>query len=187
MDKEKMKELIEEITDSSTLTSEPFEVSEKDFIKFEQEVRDYFQSFLGNYQIIKQSWQIPEEYKGFLFSGISLFQGFYEDDIENETHFEMTEEVYDLKEVMRSNINPWYVLQLSEFRKRIHTDRLHEYDSIWLNIGWWSDKNEFFLCCDKSNKHFGKVIDCYNCTPWNYFEGDVELHNSFANFLLSIS
>ncbi|MCP4441900.1 MAG: hypothetical protein GY810_23580 [Aureispira sp.] len=56
---------------------------------------------------------------------------------------------------------------------------------VWLNIGEYSDKHWYFLCCDSTSTSYGKIVDGYDATPWmGYNFLDFEA-NSILPFLLN--
>ena len=49
----------------------------------------------------------------------------------------------------------------SEDLFRFHCIKKNELKLIMINIGYWSDKHEYWLSCDKANS-FGKIFDSYD-------------------------
>lgn len=37
---------------------------------------------------------------------------------------------------------------------------------FWLGIGWYSDKHEYLLCCDRAHRYYGSVVDGHDSHPW---------------------
>lgn len=56
----------------------------------------------------------------------------------------------------------------------------------WLVLGEYSDKHWYFLCCDPSSPHFGKVSDGEDSSPWNNIELLDHDFESFTVFLNSL-
>jgi hypothetical protein len=41
-----------------------------------------------------------------------------------------------------------------------------EDDGLWLTIGYYSDRHETLLCCDRSHRYYGYVVDGHDDHPW---------------------
>ena len=57
---------------------------------------------------------------------------------------------------------------------------------FWLSIGWWSDKHEYLLCCDRNHSHYGVVLDGHDSHPWLNgveFGGCYPMAKSFLEWL----
>jgi hypothetical protein len=39
-------------------------------------------------------------------------------------------------------------------------------NSLWINIGGYSEKHEYLMCCDKSKPEFGKISETWDDHPW---------------------
>jgi hypothetical protein len=61
-------------------------------------------------------------------------------------------------------------------------------DTLWIRIGWWSDKHDWIMCCDQDHPMYGKVYDVWDDHPWlsekftTYSE-----HKKFENFISYLS
>jgi hypothetical protein len=58
-------------------------------------------------------------------------------------------------------------------------------NGLWLSIGWFADKHEIVLCCDRSHSYYGKVIDFHDSHPWlnGIYCGSLVLADSFGEWL----
>ncbi len=57
---------------------------------------------------------------------------------------------------------------------------------FWLGIGWWSDKHEYLLCCDRAHGHYGVVLDGHDSHPWTNgveYGGCYPMARSFLEWL----
>ena len=39
-------------------------------------------------------------------------------------------------------------------------------DTLWIPVGYWSDKHDWVLCCDTTHERFGCVLDVWDDHPW---------------------
>ncbi|OJJ15325.1 hypothetical protein BKI52_38570 [marine bacterium AO1-C] len=171
--KQSIIELIERFLPESEYTSsDPEPVSPEDLNAFEQAIKKYFTGFFAP-DFVNTHWRLPDDYQAFLSLGIRIT---YTSDGALE------EDIYAYDQVQDATTQPWYDFDMDELKKRAEADKLLKFDTIWLNIGWWGDKHEYFICCDQSHPYFGKVIDGHDSTPWGsaYFSEDYE---SFTDFL----
>jgi hypothetical protein len=61
-----------------------------------------------------------------------------------------------------------------------------EDDGLWLTIGYFSDRHDTLLCCDRSHRYYGYVIDGHDDHPWLngiYSGGCRVVAHSFAEWL----
>lgn len=57
---------------------------------------------------------------------------------------------------------------------------------FWLGVGWYSDKHEYVLCCDRTHSRFGAMVDGYASHPWVngvQFAGCRRMADSFLAWL----
>ncbi len=57
---------------------------------------------------------------------------------------------------------------------------------FWLGIGWYSDKHEYLLCCDRAHPYYGSVVDGHDSHPWLNgveFAGCYRMAGSFLAWL----
>jgi len=165
--------LIEDyLPDSEYTSSEPEPISESDFRAFEQAIKEYFVGFFTP-DFVNARWQLPTDYQAFLNLGISVTY---------TSEGALEEDIYSLDQVQEATTQPWYDFDMDELKKRIEANQLTAFDTLWLNIGWWGDKHEYFICCDQLHPYFGKVVDSHDSTPWGstYFSED---YDSFTSFL----
>lgn len=60
---------------------------------------------------------------------------------------------------------------------------------FWLGIGWWSDKHEYLLCCDRAHDYYGVVLDGHDSHPWGNgveYGGCRRMAESFVDWLQKI-
>ena len=58
-------------------------------------------------------------------------------------------------------------------------------DTLWLKIGYWSDKHDWIICVDKRHPQYGKVIDAYDDHPFLHEDFlDDGIYANVRNFLL---
>ncbi|HAS45986.1 MAG TPA: hypothetical protein DCS93_36220 [Microscillaceae bacterium] len=171
--KQTLVKLIEDYLPASEYSSsEPEIVSQNDLIAFEQAIKQYFMGFFTP-GFVNTRWQLPADYQAFLSLGIRIT---YTSDGALE------EDIYAYDQVQEATTQPWYDFDMDELKKRVEANQVLQFDTLWLNIGWWGDKHEYFICCDQSHPYFGKVVDGHDSTPWGsaYFSED---YNSFTGFL----
>jgi hypothetical protein len=61
-----------------------------------------------------------------------------------------------------------------------------EDDGLWLTIGYFSDRHDTLLCCDRSHRYYGYVIDGHDDHPWlnGIYSGGCRVSaHSFAEWL----
>lgn len=161
------------LPESEFISSGVAKINDEALQSFVQDVKTYFATYLGQ-QKVAFAWELPKDYTAFLCSGIRLI-------IEEET---LEEDIYDIYQVLETTTKPWYSFEMDELKERVTSGKLLKFDTIWLNIGWWGDKHEYFICCDKNHPNFGEVFDCHDCTPWGNSEAYItDSFSSFADFL----
>ena len=153
--------------------SEFTEVTPADITTFAEEVKAYFAGLLGE-TIVRANWQLPNDYAQFLGLGQRLMQGEHGID----------EDIFAINHVSDATTNPWYSWNMDELKQRAENKKLQRFDTIWLNMGRWGNKHEYFICCDKLHKNYGEVFDCHDCTPWSGDEAYItDSFDSFTDFL----
>ncbi len=157
---------------SAYLVPDPEPVSSKALDDFERAIKDYFLRFFSP-DFVQTHWELPTDYQEFLRLGIRmtlLGEG------------EPEEDIYTIDQTLKATTQPWYEFEMAELEKRGKAGKLSKFDTLWLNIGWWGDKHEYFICCDRSHECFGQVVDCHDDTPWgsSYFSDSFD---SFVDFL----
>ncbi|WP_028975479.1 tetratricopeptide repeat protein [Spirochaeta cellobiosiphila] len=69
---------------------------------------------------------------------------------------------------------------------KFHNCQIGSVDIIMINVGWWSDKHDYWLSCD-TKYSFGKVFDCYDINVSELNEGSAdELWDSWEDFLMKL-
>ena len=59
-------------------------------------------------------------------------------------------------------------------------------NEAWLVLGEYSGKHWYYLCCDPTSPHFGKVADGEDTSPWDDYDAlDLDF-DTFAHFLHAI-
>jgi hypothetical protein len=61
-----------------------------------------------------------------------------------------------------------------------------EDDGLWLTIGYFSDRHDTLLCCDRAHRYYGYVLDGHDDHPWLngiYSGGCQVIAHSFAEWL----
>jgi hypothetical protein len=59
-------------------------------------------------------------------------------------------------------------------------------DGLWLTIGYFADRHDTLLCCDRSHRYYGYVVDGHDDHPWLngiYSGGCQVIAHSFAEWL----
>ncbi len=111
-------------------------------------------------------------------------------DISTFLYFGKYHTIYSLKEVVEGTRNTLFDFECNFYNRSKSNQQFKDNDVIWLAIGWWSDKHDLLICCDKSSVFYGKIYDVWDDHPW-YSEKFViaeEFENieAYANYLLDI-
>ena len=164
---------LELLPESGYIVHAPIELDTNEVEVFSGKIKAYFAAFLGK-EMAETHWQLPPDYTEFLRLGLRLTQG----------EEELYEDIYSIDQVLNSTTEPWYAWMMDELKQRKATQKLTRFDSIWLNIGWWGDKHEYFICCDHAHESYGNVFDCHDCTPWGTDGAYItDSFDSFTDFL----
>jgi hypothetical protein len=148
------------------------ELSLEEISAFEQNLKSYFSGIFGA-DFVKERFSLPIDFKAYLNLGC----GFYQDSWRS---------VYPYHLIEKATIEPHYDFEIEDLIERVKEGNLYENDTLWLCIGYWSDKHDYFICCDKGHPYFGKVFDYNDAFPYGNY--DYESYcSSFLTFLRSFS
>ena len=88
------------------------------------------------------------------------------------------------KRASLSLTDEFYELYSSDFFERKQEKAPILNDTLWLKIGYWSDKHDWIVCLDKQHPWFGKAIDAYDDHPlWTENFCDDGVYAGAENFL----
>lgn len=113
-------------------------------------VREMFATHYGSTAVEKR-FQVPEEYAVFMQTVGGGWKWPY--------GLEWT--VFDAATVLGATANDFSVFVLGADEQEPVLDT-----GFWLAIGWYSDKHEYLLCCDRSHSYYGAVLDGHDSHPW---------------------
>ncbi|MDH5656088.1 MAG: hypothetical protein OEZ34_09285 [Spirochaetia bacterium] len=169
-----IKDVLDELLSKKIFEKKPAWVEEGAVAKMEEAVKAYYADFFGK-ETAEKNWALPVDYAEYLHSFTGLIK-----DKEN-----LNKDIYDSSGTSDATTQPWWKYEMSELKKRCKTGEFFRNDTMWLSIGWWGDKHEIFLCCDKMHENFGKVFDCHDGTPWNGDDDSyIDEYDSFTEFLI---
>lgn len=149
------------------------EVISKAAIKgFEANIKAYFTDIFG-VDFIEEHFVLPIDFEAYL----NLGQGFYEKGWRS---------VYPYDLIQQATVEPHYDFEIEDLKERVKKNCLLENDTIWLCIGYWSDKHDYLICCDQKHPYFGKVFDYNDAFPYGGY-GYESYCSSFVTFMKSFA
>ncbi len=148
---------------------------EKDLSHYENTIKEYFIEIFGA-DIVNNFFNIPLEYYEFLKMGKSLSQ--------KDEDYDWRK-IYDYDISMYTTLYHSYEYAISDLKERISKNNLNQNDTFWVNVGYWSDRHEYYICCDISNPLYRKIFDFNDCSPYG---GKFESYSdSFLTFLETLN
>ncbi len=142
------------------------ECSATEIQAFEQELRAYFSDIFGA-EFVEERFSLPIDFKAYLHLGCGLYQKNWRS-------------VYHYKLIQKATLKPHYDFEIEDLRDRVKEECLEKNDTIWLCIGYWSDKHDYFICCDQQHPHFGKLFDYNDAFPYGGY-----VYESYCSSLLT--
>ena len=148
---------------------------EKDFLLYENTIKEYFIEIFGDDKV-NNFFKIPFEYYEFLKMGKSFSQ--------KDEDYDWRK-IYDYDISMYTTLNHSFEHSISDLKERIVKNKMNQNDTFWVNVGYWSDKHEYYICCDISHPLYRKIFDFNDCTPYG---GKFECYtDSFLTFLETLN
>ncbi len=133
-------------------------------------LRELLASHYGH-SIVEDRFRVPEDYATFMQT---VGGGWY------YSHG-LGWSVYDAATVASTTAHDFELLVLGANEDEPVLD-----SGFWLGIGWYSDKHEYLLCCDRAHGYYGSVVDGHDSHPWLNgveFAGCYRMAESFLAWL----
>lgn len=151
--KTQIKERIEKLVIQKDYKQESISLNSDALEIFELEIQKYFISLFGKV-FVKEHFELPNDLKIFLDLGITFYQ-------ENWRY------IYNIDGILDFTKQDSYGT-IEELQERIQEGTMLPNDTLWIGLGWWSDKHEYYICCDKQHPYYGKVFDYNDASPYGY-------------------
>lgn len=113
-------------------------------------VRELFVAHHGSVDVAER-FRVPEEYAAFM----QAVGGGW------KSPHGLEWILFEAESVVRATANDFrlFVTEVEDGEPVLDT-------GFWLSIGWYSDKHEYLLCCDRTHSYYGVVVDGHDSHPW---------------------
>lgn len=165
-----LKSLMEQLCEEDYTQNQAKTISTEAIEAFEGSLKSYFSEIFGA-DWVAERFALPIDFKAYL----NLGQGFYQ---------KSWRSVYPYNLIQQATLEPHYDFEIEDLKERVKEGKLLENDTIWLCIGYWSDKHDYLICCDQKHPYFGKVFDYNDAFPYGGYEYE-SYCSSFVTFVKS--
>ena len=146
----------------------------KKYTEVEDELKNIFYTYFSK-DLVDQKFKIPLEYQEFL------------NEMESSMVLNKRNVIYDATylikgtKVFLEDFEDFYFQRKQGKRTPLSTD------TLWIRIGWWSDRHDWVICCDQEHLMYGKVYDVWDDHPWLHENfATYSQHKNFAEFVIHL-